>query len=185
MRWSELEHVIRAAGTIAGVDELVVVGTAALLGSVRAPADEVLTRSQEVDLYPLHSPELAELIDGCIGEGSPFHDTFGYYAHGVGPETAVLPVDWQQRLLSIQTPGMEGRTAIFPELHDLALSKLHANRPKDRAFVLGMLHAELLEPDELQARCLQMPLNSEGKAALASRVDGLLAQLAARGGGAD
>ncbi len=33
----------------------------------------------------------ADLIDGSIGELSPFHETFGYYAHGLGPETAALP----------------------------------------------------------------------------------------------
>ncbi len=36
-------------------------------------------------------PELAEKIEGALGEGSQFHETFGYYAQGVGPETAVLP----------------------------------------------------------------------------------------------
>ena len=31
---------------------------------------------------------LADKIDGAIGEGSQFHQTYGYYAQGVGPETA-------------------------------------------------------------------------------------------------
>ena len=38
----------------------------------------------------MQRPELAELIEGAIGEGSPFHDQFGYYAQGVGPETAII-----------------------------------------------------------------------------------------------
>ena len=35
-----------------------------------------------------NKPDMADLIDGCIGELSPFHQAFGYYAHGVGKETA-------------------------------------------------------------------------------------------------
>lgn len=31
------------------------------------------------------------MIDGSIGELSPFHETFGYYAQGVDETTAVLP----------------------------------------------------------------------------------------------
>lgn len=47
----------------------------------------------EADVYPRNKPELADLIDGSIGEGSPFHTSFGYYAQGVGADTAVLPAD--------------------------------------------------------------------------------------------
>ena len=35
--------------------------------------------------------QMADLIDGAIGEASMFHDTFGYYAQGVVETTAVLP----------------------------------------------------------------------------------------------
>jgi len=47
----------------------------------------------------MDAPEKADIIDGCIGELSPFHETFGYYAHGIGPETAVLPAKWKTRLV--------------------------------------------------------------------------------------
>jgi hypothetical protein len=42
----------------------------------------------EVDIYPRYAPEVAIQIDGSLGDGSPFHNSFGYYAHGVGPLTA-------------------------------------------------------------------------------------------------
>lgn len=38
------------------------------------------------------------IIDGSIGELSAFHDTFGYYAQDVGPETATLPAGWVDRI---------------------------------------------------------------------------------------
>jgi len=57
----------------------------------------------EADLYPLREPELADAIDGAIGELSAFHDTYGYYAQGVGPETATLPAKWIDRVIPVQS----------------------------------------------------------------------------------
>ena len=59
----------------------------------------------EVDLYPLLEPELAEAIDGAIGELSTFHDTSGYYAQGVGAETATLPAAWIERVIRVRSEG--------------------------------------------------------------------------------
>ena len=43
--------------------------------------------SMEADIYPLQAPELADLIEGSIGELSFFYEHFGCYAQGVSPET--------------------------------------------------------------------------------------------------
>lgn len=45
--------------------------------------------------------ELADRIDGAIGEGSMFHQTFGYYAQGVETTTAVLTDGWRDRLVPL------------------------------------------------------------------------------------
>ena len=95
MRRSELEHVIRAAGAIAGVREVVIIGSQAILGQHPDAPEELLT-SIDVDIYPPDDLQRAALIDGSIGELSPFHEQFGYYAHGVGPETAQLPLQLAQ-----------------------------------------------------------------------------------------
>ena len=47
----------------------------------------------------------ADQVDGAIGELSPFHETFGYYAQGVSVSTAVLPEGWQDRIVAFDTPG--------------------------------------------------------------------------------
>jgi hypothetical protein len=47
--------------------------------------------SNEADIFPREHPERSDLIDGSIGEGSPFQRSFGYYAHGVDESTATLP----------------------------------------------------------------------------------------------
>lgn len=109
MTREQLEHVVRAAAQIVDDDELVIVGSQAVLGEF-PDAPPALLVSNEADVYPKNKPELADLIDGTIGELSPFHETFGYYAHGVGRTTAVLPEGWEERLV-------EGRIARLFRLH--------------------------------------------------------------------
>lgn len=107
MKRDELEHVLRAAGAITGVTTWVIVGSQAILGAVPDAPAELLV-SQEVDLYAPGDESASDLVDGSIGERSPFHDSFGYYGHGVGAETAVLPSRWRERALTIETPATGG-----------------------------------------------------------------------------
>lgn len=86
-------------------------------------------------MYPKNRPELSDLIDGSIGEGSPFERQFGYYAHGVDETTAVLPKAWQQRLILISGENTRHIRGWCLEVHDLAISKLIAGREKDLDFV--------------------------------------------------
>src|ERR1039457_1844200 len=91
--------------------------------------------SQEVDLYAPSDESASDLVDGSIGEKSPFHKSFGYYAHGVGQNTALLPSRWQERAIAIQSPSTAGVIGICPAPADLAISKLVAWRDKDQEFV--------------------------------------------------
>jgi len=76
MNRQELEHLIRAAGSITSCRDIVVLGSQAILAAFPNAPEELLV-SMEADVYPLEAPELADLIDGSIGEISPFHNTFG------------------------------------------------------------------------------------------------------------
>lgn len=148
MQLPELEHVLRAAAAISLEKSFVLVDSqAVLLALPNAPA--ALLVSSEIDLYPALHPEKADLIDGAIGALSTFHDTFGYHADGVGPETAVMPPDWMQRA---SLHYLDDITAICPDLHDLALSKCVAGREKDADFVYELFKAELLDADTLKQR---------------------------------
>lgn len=55
--------------------EFVMVGSQSMRGPVPHP-EAVFTVSMEADIYPPQAPELADQIDGDIGEGSQFHQTF-------------------------------------------------------------------------------------------------------------
>lgn len=148
MKRRDLEHLIRAAGAIAEASELVILGSQAILGKYPEAPEELLV-SQEADLYPLRAPEQAELIDGSIGELSPFHEEFGYYVHGVGPGTAILPTRWQERLIPVVNENTGGVAGLCLHPADLAISKLLAGREKDIAYVRALLKHGLVNELEI------------------------------------
>jgi len=161
----ELEHIIRAAAAITNEYEIVVVGSQSILGSV-PDAPDALLQSMEADIYPLHRPDLADLIDGAIGELSPFEERFGYYAQGVGPETAVLPAGWETRTVKIQNANTDLKIGYCLEPHDLAASKLAAGRDKDWPFVTVMLRHQLIDPQTLLQRIAALPVPAQHQARL-------------------
>jgi hypothetical protein len=144
----QLEHVIRASATIAGDSEIVVIGSQAILGRYPNAPDELLV-SADVDVYPRNHPDRADLIEGSIGELSPFHDTYGYYAQAVGEGTATLPEGWKDRLVPVPTPA---GTGLCLEPHDLVISKYVAGREKDRDYVRAALRHGLVAPATLLER---------------------------------
>lgn len=158
MKRHELEHVLRAAAGITGADRFVVIGSQAILGQFPDAPPELLI-SAEADVFSLRSPDDADLIDGSIGEGSPFHQTFGYHAHGVGEETAVLPAGWKDRLVAVRTENTGEATGLCLEVHDLAVSKLVAGRQKDLEFVAGLLRHGLARTDTTRDRLAVTPLD--------------------------
>jgi hypothetical protein len=156
MRREQLEHLIRASADIADDDEIVVVGSQAILGA-HPDAPEALLRSVEADVFPRNHPERAEVIEGAIGEGSPFHDTFGIYVHGVGPETAKAPAGWPDRLVVVRNAGTRGAAGLCLEPHDLVLAKLVAGREKDWDFATTAIATGLVDRDELLRRVPGLP----------------------------
>jgi Nucleotidyltransferase of unknown function (DUF6036) len=169
MKRSELEHLIRAAGAIANDREIVVVGSQAILGQFpNAPSPLVM--SAEADLFPLHHPELADLIDGSIGEGSSFHELFGYYAQGVGERTAVLPSGWRDRLIRIENPNTEGVTGLCLEVHDLAISKHVASREKDLEFTRELARHGMTDSKILLKRLKETDVPKELRKIIEARI---------------
>jgi hypothetical protein len=152
----QLEHIIRAAAATADVRDIVVIGSQAILGSCPDAPPE-LTESLEADVFPKDSPERSIVIDGSIGELSLFHETFGYYAHGVDERTAVLPEGWRNRLVKLETPNTAGAVGWCLDPHDLAVSKLAAGREKDLAFVAAMVRAGLASPQVIRERLAMTP----------------------------
>lgn len=170
-------HVIQAAAAVVE-GELVVVGSQAVLAHVERPPAEMI-RSAEVDLYPRNEPDRAIEIDRNLGDGSRFHETYGYYAHGVGPETISAPAGWQERLVRFEAPPIQRKdgtaVAYCLSLPDLMLAKLSAGRTHDLEFVEAALRAALVQLDELEPGVGLMAQSRQAE--VGERLRGLRAKL--------
>lgn len=147
MNRQQFAHVLRAAAAISDESIFVVLGSQSVLGQFETIPPS-MAQSQELYLYPKFRQDLADVIEGAIGADSSFHETFGYHADAVGPETARLPQDWETRAVLVEVPGA---TAICPEIHDLAVSKLLAGREKDMDWLGAGIAAGLIDTGRVLA----------------------------------
>jgi uncharacterized nucleotidyltransferase DUF6036 len=150
----QLEHILRAASQIIEERDLLVIGSQSVLGSwdeTRLPIEAL--RSIEADVAAVDGDEQkSDRIDGALGEGSQFHETFGIYAQGVSLATAVLPHGWRDRLVALETESTRPGRGLCLEPHDCAISKMVAGRPKDYSFATALLSAGRLDPRTLAER---------------------------------
>ncbi len=167
MKRQELEHIVRAAAGITGEKEFIIVGSQSILGKY-PDAPRSLRHSMEVDIYPKDHPELAELISGCLGEYSPFHNTFNYYADGVAPDTSMLPAGWENRLVRFANENTNGAVAHCLDPLDLAYAKLAAGRPKDLDYVVELTRYHFIQPSAL-TRLVEQVEDPALKAAMTER----------------
>lgn len=173
MRPDQLDHAIRAVTDILGEDTVIIIGSQSVLGSF---AFEELppqaTRSIEVDVLPLDDPTEAKAdeVDGAIGEGSSFQSLHGFYVQGVGQDTATLPAGWRDRLVPVANEATLGRTGLCLEIHDLCISKLVADRDKDRAFCAAVIEHGLVSIPTLIERLHETEVDDQVRARITTRL---------------
>jgi hypothetical protein len=174
----ELEHIVRAACAITKQENVVIIGSQAILASFdynELPEDTTL--SIEVDVFFLDDDNnrLSDLVDGAIGELSFFQDSFGIYAHGVGESTAVLPEGWKERLVKLNN-NIDNSCGLCLDPYDLCVSKLYAYREKDLKYVTSLINSNLISLNMLYERLdLVEPIkeNEEINRLVISYLDGL------------
>jgi hypothetical protein len=132
MKKHQLDHVLRAAGRITGEKQFVIIGSQSLHGKFPDLPDEIV-QSAEVDLIAKAKIERTEWLN-AIGQDSPFHEQFGYYADPVEERTATLPSGWKGRLVNLAPGDTGGVQGLCLDPHDLAIAKYVARREKDQAF---------------------------------------------------
>jgi len=147
MKKQQVDHVLRAAGRITGESEFVIVGSQSLHGTFPDLADDIV-RSVEVDLIATRQADRTEWLN-AIGQDSPFHETFGYYADPVDERTSRLPRGWKQRLVALPPGDTEGVRGLCLDPHDLAIAKYVAGREKDFLFNRELIARGFLEQDLL------------------------------------
>ncbi len=170
MNRSQLEHIIRAASRISDDSEIVVIGSQSVHAQEMS-LPPIAYISEEADVYPRNYPDRADDIDFAIGELSSFHETFGYYAHGVSPSTAILAAGWEQRLIRLSNPNTDGATGFCLDVHDLVLSKYAAGREKDMAFNQALVRYGCVVKTTLLELATALPLDDEMKGIVLRRIN--------------
>jgi hypothetical protein len=180
VRREHFNHLIAAAAQVSGEREIVVIGSQAILGAAADPPESMLL-SMEADVYPRDNPAKAEEIDASLGDGSLFHSTNGYYAHGVGPETAKAPTGWTDRLIRVEIPPrvrqQAGVVALCLAPDDLVLAKCAAGRDRDWDFARHALEASLVDLNGLLSRIDDLPIDQAGREHVRKMVNGIASQL--------
>jgi hypothetical protein len=160
MKKQQLDHVLRAAGRITGEKQFVIIGSQSLHGSYPDLADDIV-RSAEVDLIAKREHRRTEWLN-VIGQDSPFHEQFGYYADPVDENTAILPKGWKGRLVTLPPGDTEGGVkGLCLEPHDLAIAKYVAGLEKDRIFTLELASRGIVTRERLVALLEQTSVNKE------------------------
>lgn len=153
MRREELEHAIRAATEIIHSDRVIVFGSQSILGTFTEDQLPVAaTMSDGVNMAPMSDDDsgtLADTLDAALGEWSPFHTEYGVYVQGASKESAVLPRDWEYRLVGVRNENTRNSTGLCLDPYDLCAAKLIAARFKDHAFVLALIDSGLIDPSQL------------------------------------
>ena len=142
MNREQLAHVVRAAATVTGDGDIVIIGSQSILGAAdveRLPEEATMSMEADVAFRDDIDASKADAVDGAIGELSQFHETYGYYAQGVEISTAVLPAGWEDRAEILDRPDSRPGYARCLEPHDLVVSKLVAGREKDITFAAALI----------------------------------------------
>lgn len=156
MKKRQLDHVLRAAGRITGEDEFVIIGSQSLHGKYPDLPDEIVS-SAEVDLIASKRVERTDWLN-VIGQDSPFHQEFGYYADPVEEGTATLPASWKTRLVPLPAGETGGVRGLCLDPHDLAISKYVARREKDRLFNRELVRRHLVDKKRLLGLLKETPV---------------------------
>ena len=180
MKREQLEHLLRAASSIVGDRDILVVGSQAVLGSIpdeRLPSEA--TTSIEADLAFLDDPvdEKADQVDGAIGELSQFHETHGYYAQGVSVVTAILPSVAPYTPAALDAIVDAGTIATIPRLRH---SETKTAKVTSRGFYAPLIDALTADASEDRGRVFAFSAASHGEGASLA-VRSVARQLAAFG----
>lgn len=159
MNRQQVEHMIEEVGRRTGLEYFYIIGAAAVLAELPEPSEAALVQTRDVDVVPgtpdaSEEDRIANQIDWVLGEGSDFEIEHQYYAQGLSSSSPqYAPSDWMLRARPVKSGAYTG---LCMEVHDLALSKFGAGRPKDLEFNAALAKTGLLSKSELLRRLEQV-----------------------------
>lgn len=166
MNREQLAQAIRTACAYLQEPKIVVLGSQSILGCYdESELPEEASRSREVDFVPwtslvrdLTEDELESKLSTLnvwVGEGSGFHDIHGIYVEAIALEQAILPSEWENRLVefTVQAPGTGyDHAGLCLDPIDLCVSKGLAGRAHDNEFIDALLAARLVTSSDIVQR---------------------------------
>ena len=164
MNRSQLEHVILEIGERTGLEYFYIVGAAAVAAQIPEAFHDRLVQTRDIDVVPgledpLAEAAMADRLDWVLGEGSDFELEHQYYVQGLDRTTpAYAPQDWMMRAVSLRVGAYTG---LCMEIHDVALSKFGAGRPKDLDFNRALAAEGLIDSSVLLERLGKVSADSE------------------------
>jgi len=173
MNRQQLEHVIEEVGRRTGLEYFYIIGASALLAVLPEPSEAGLVQTRDVDIVPgvtdvNEETRIANQIDWLLGEGSEFDIEHHYYAQGlVQSSPQYAPTGWMLRARPVKVGAYTG---LCMEIHDLALSKFGAGRPKDFEFNAALARTGLLNKTELLGRVEQIKADTNLRQRIIARI---------------
>lgn len=107
--------------------------------------------TSDVDVLSIAPPEQGRELLKAAENGSKLFKKYGVYLQYVGG-IAALPYNYDQRLVPMYKDAYKHLKLFAPDPHDLALSKLSRNSPRDREDVLYLSRRVPLDLDLLRER---------------------------------
>lgn len=138
------------ARTIAGQNDFVIGGSAAILGKVPNPPRQ-MTSAANINFFPRDIPDLgSRRVHDLLGIGSAFHRRNHFYGEPTSPWLATLPNGWEHRMTRVDVaPNLR---AWFIDANDVAISKYARGNQRDRAWIRAGLDADLLSLETIKER---------------------------------
>jgi hypothetical protein len=162
MRKRDVFDIILKAAEVSGYTEFVIIGSQAVHGTLPDPDIDVVIGSNDVDTYPSHGYGETSLVYEelmlRLGQDSDYHIATNVYIEAVPANLARFPADWRGRAITeiVGAAEINGEScdvnAIFPEIHDLTVSKLSIRRQKDLEFLQGVVDLNLVDHETLCQR---------------------------------
>lgn len=148
MRREQIQQALEAARNLSNHHEFVIAGSLSVLGLLDRPP-EFMSMSIDIDFYPLSDPGRASEIAQVLGEGSPFHNRYGFYLDAISPELPTLPGGWRDRLVEHRLGEV---TALFLDVNDTAVSKYARGAENDYRWLETGYDADLLNINTISGR---------------------------------
>ncbi len=153
LKKAHIQHMLEAVATITRCNDVVLVGSGALIATAEQNLSAVLMITDEADIYvrDADDPEdVQQLIEGTVGVGS-FQKTFSYHVDAVAPETSLFPADWETRAKTLRIKASEALTVTCPSADDLGLAKIIAWRDKDIIWLKECARMRLINADRMKS----------------------------------